>query len=60
MCSKVTCATCGKPTWRGCGQHIEEALAGVAPADRCQCAPADTPSVATVKSKGILARFLGR
>lgn len=35
MCAKVTCPQCGKATWEGCGQHIEEALAGVAEADRC-------------------------
>ncbi len=37
MCSRVACETCGKPSWVGCGEHIEEALAGVAPADRCVC-----------------------
>lgn len=37
MCSKVQCKSCGKPTWQGCGEHIEEALQGVAPEDRCQC-----------------------
>lgn len=37
MCSKVTCNKCGKATWSGCGQHIEQALAGVKPADRCTC-----------------------
>jgi len=26
MCSAVRCSTCGKATWEGCGQHIEEAL----------------------------------
>lgn len=36
MCRRITCSKCGKPTWAGCGQHIEQALAGVAPADRCQ------------------------
>jgi hypothetical protein len=36
MCSKVTCKQCKKPTWSGCGEHIEEALAGIALADRCQ------------------------
>ncbi len=35
MCSRVTCETCGKATWAGCGQHVEQALAGVAAADRC-------------------------
>jgi hypothetical protein len=37
MCSPVTCNLCKKVTWSGCGQHIEEALAGVAEADRCTC-----------------------
>jgi len=31
----VICKRCKKPTWSGCGQHIEEALYGVAIADRC-------------------------
>lgn len=25
MCSPIRCDTCGKVTWTGCGQHIEEA-----------------------------------
>jgi hypothetical protein len=29
MCRRVTCSKCHKPTWAGCGQHIEQALAGV-------------------------------
>lgn len=37
MCQKVTCDTCGKPTWQGCGEHIEQALADVPPAERCTC-----------------------
>lgn len=37
MCQQVTCADCGKATWAGCGEHVEQALAGVAPADRCAC-----------------------
>lgn len=36
MCRKMTCKTCGKPTWAGCGQHIEQALAGVPKSERCQ------------------------
>jgi hypothetical protein len=39
MCQRIQCSTCGKPTWSGCGQHIEQALAGVPPDQRCQCAP---------------------
>jgi hypothetical protein len=37
MCQKVKCDSCDKATWSGCGQHIDEALAGVADADRCTC-----------------------
>lgn len=37
MCSRVTCPDCGKPTWQGCGQHIEDALYGVPEAERCSC-----------------------
>jgi hypothetical protein len=38
MCKRVTCPTCNKPTWAGCGQHIEQALAGVPMSERCTCA----------------------
>jgi hypothetical protein len=37
MCRRVNCPTCGRPTWAGCGLHIEQALAGVPKAERCQC-----------------------
>ena len=37
MCSRSTCSKCSKPTWAGCGRHIESALAGVPEADRCHC-----------------------
>jgi len=36
MCQQITCSTCGKATWTGCGQHVDEALAGVPAAQRCQ------------------------
>lgn len=37
MCSAALCATCGKTTWRGCGQHIDSVMSAVAPAQRCRC-----------------------
>lgn len=37
MCHRVTCSTCGKPTYAGCGRHVEAVLSDVAPADRCRC-----------------------
>lgn len=36
MCRAVTCRKCGKSTWAGCGQHVDQVMRGVARADRCQ------------------------
>ena len=35
MCRAVTCKKCGKTTWAGCGQHVDQVLARVPRADRC-------------------------
>jgi len=53
MCQKVTCRKCGKPTWTGCGNHIEQALAGVPKSQRCQ-GHANEP-----KQPGFFARIFG-
>lgn len=37
MCSQVKCKKCGKPTWAGCGAHVEQALANVPREQRCRC-----------------------
>lgn len=37
MCRRVTCNQCQKPTFAGCGAHIEQVLGDVAPGDRCKC-----------------------
>ena len=37
MCQRVKCDRCGKPSWVGCGLHVEQALRGVPPEERCQC-----------------------
>jgi hypothetical protein len=37
MCHRVTCRTCNKPTYRGCGMHVEQVLAGVPKSQRCGC-----------------------
>jgi hypothetical protein len=39
MCHQTKCTQCGKPTWAGCGQHIEQALANVPKQLRCTCPP---------------------
>ena len=35
MCRAVRCKSCGRTTWAGCGQHVDQVLAGVPSADRC-------------------------
>ena len=46
MCRPATCKTCGKATWAGCGQHVDQVMAGVPRADRC---PGHTATAATAK-----------
>ncbi|KNC96708.1 uncharacterized protein SPPG_09513 [Spizellomyces punctatus DAOM BR117] len=37
MCRRVKCEKCDKYTWAGCGQHIDQALAGLKPEEICNC-----------------------
>lgn len=37
MCHRVTCRACGRPSWAGCGAHVEMVLADVPLAGRCRC-----------------------
>ena len=49
MCQRIQCQRCGRPTWVGCGKHVEDVLADVPPAKRCQCP----------REKSFLARLFG-
>lgn len=35
MCRATRCKTCGKTTWAGCGQHVNQVKAGVAADQWC-------------------------
>jgi len=37
MCRRVECRKCGKPTFAGCGMHVEQVLGDVPRAERCRC-----------------------
>jgi hypothetical protein len=37
MCTRTTCPRCRKPTFVGCGAHVEQVLGDVPQAERCQC-----------------------
>lgn len=35
MCRPANCKICGKTTWAGCGQHVDQVMAGVPRNQRC-------------------------
>jgi hypothetical protein len=37
MCRRIDCPKCGRPTFAGCGMHVEQVLGNVPPAQRCRC-----------------------
>lgn len=37
MCQRVTCSNCGRPTYIGCGRHVEAVLHDVPLDARCSC-----------------------
>ncbi|MBI5518312.1 MAG: hypothetical protein HY909_31365 [Deltaproteobacteria bacterium] len=37
MCRRVQCSRCGRPTFAGCGAHVEQVLGDVPRAERCRC-----------------------
>jgi hypothetical protein len=51
MCRRVTCEKCGKPTYAGCGAHVEQVLAGVPHEDRCRCSAERTATAVPFEVK---------
>jgi hypothetical protein len=37
MCRRVQCPTCDRPTFAGCGAHVDQVLADVPAGERCRC-----------------------
>ncbi|GAB2525575.1 MULTISPECIES: hypothetical protein [Actinomycetes] len=58
MCRAVTCKTCGKTTWAGCGQHIAEVKRTV-PAGQW-CPGHDKEKEKAAATSGFFARLFGR
>lgn len=55
MCRSVTCKTCGRTTWAGCGQHVGQVMREVPAAQRCPGHHAQRSA-----GGGILARLFSR
>jgi len=64
MCRAVTCRSCGKTTWAGCGQHVAMVKAGVPAAQWCNGThtPAQLAAAEEAKAarRGLLSRLFGR
>ena len=45
----MICRSCGKPSWAGCGAHVDRVLADVPRAERCGCREA--PGKVAAKEK---------
>ena len=39
MCREAPCATCGKRSWAGCGQHAAAVMANIPKSEQCTCKP---------------------
>jgi hypothetical protein len=59
MCRAVTCRKCGKTTWAGCGQHVDQVMAGVPTSRRCPGHTAD-PAANVAVGGGWLRKLFGR
>ena len=55
MCRPVTCKTCAKTTWAGCGQHVAQVKAVVPPEQWCSGHPKSES-----RSGGLLSKLFGR
>ncbi|SDP62631.1 hypothetical protein SAMN04489867_3196 [Pedococcus dokdonensis] len=58
MCRPATCKVCGKTTWAGCGQHVDQVMASVPRSDRCPGHSAQEQAAAGGGS--FLSRLFGR
>ena len=54
MCRAVTCKTCGKTTWAGCGNHVAQVKRSVPASQWC---PGNHPKE---ERGGVFSRLFGR
>jgi hypothetical protein len=57
MCSPATCRACGKVTYTGCGQHVDQVMRGVPKNQQCTCTPEQR---AAASGPSLLGRLFGR
>lgn len=52
MCRRTTCKHCGKPSWAGCGAHVEQVLGDVPKSQRCSCRETGRPAAKPAAKSG--------
>lgn len=60
MCRRIDCQQCGKPSYAGCGAHIEQVLGDVPKPQRCQCREAAAAKKQQTQGASWVDRFLKR
>lgn len=63
MCRRIQCRKCGRPSYSGCGEHVELVLGDVPPADRCKCRESqgtDTKTPDGAGSRSWISKLLSR
>jgi hypothetical protein len=64
MCRAVQCSKCHKPTWAGCGAHVEQVLGHVPKPARCACRDVGStnasPKNASPGIAGAIRRIFGK
>jgi hypothetical protein len=59
MCRATTCRTCGKTTWAGCGQHVDQVRRGVPAGQWCD-GHESSASGSQPAGGGFFAKLFGR
>lgn len=59
MCQRVMCPTCQKPTFAGCGMHVEQVLGDVPLEERCKCKKTSTSKRRTAAEPSLWKRLFG-
>jgi hypothetical protein len=59
MCRRVQCDECNKPSYAGCGNHVEQVLGDVPREERCSCRDNPKENAKGATEPSILRRIFG-
>ena len=60
MCQRVQCSTCKKPSFVGCGRHVDQVLGDVPPEQRCRCREEKRAGGGIKLERSFLERLFGK